>query len=348
MTLKHRIDTFVQLGSLFRMFGQDKPWEGYHSGLSKEEYNAFQLCIQQAHAWNGWFTQANVRKQLSELGEALQREHLEAWTSRYAIPDEGRRHTALITAGNIPLVGFHDMLCVLMAGHHLYVKVSSDDAKLTDGMLRLLQLLDDPLAARAHLVTEKLERFEAVIATGSNNTNRYFEYYFKDKPNLLRKNRTSVAVLEGDEDENELSLLGTDVFQYFGLGCRNVGKVFVPNDFDLDRLFRAFYTHHDIIHHNKYANNYDYHKAIFLMNGEKIWDNGFLLIKEDYSLHSPLGVLFVQRYNERSEVDDILNQITDELQCIVGRSYLPFGKSQSPMLDDYADGIDTMAFLLSL
>ena len=194
----------------------------------------------------------------------------------------------------------------------------------------------------------KLENFDAVIATGSNNTGRYFDYYFKNYPHIIRKNRHSIAVITGEESEEELNALGKDIFAYFGLGCRNVTKVYIPKGYDIDNIFKAIYPYHPIVNHNKYANNYDYNKAIWLMNQEQLLDNGFILFKEDDSIAAPTGTLFYSYYNSIDEVNNLLEAQKDNIQCIVGKSYIPFGKAQCPALNEYADGVDTMQFLVEL
>ncbi|MBY0487316.1 MAG: acyl-CoA reductase, partial [Flavobacteriaceae bacterium] len=198
----------------------------------------------------------------------------------------------------------------------------------------------------------KLENFDAVIATGSNNTARYFEFYFKDKPSIIRKSRNSVAVLTGNETHDDLVNLGEDIFRYFGLGCRNVSKLFVPKGYNFDAFFKAIYEQKDVIYYEKYANNYDYNKAVFLMSNFKLLDNEFLTIKEDTSYASPISSIFYEYYDA---VDDIKNQLekdAEQIQCIVSKNVIensiPFGQTQKPNLWDYADNVDTLAFLLEI
>lgn len=251
-------------------------------------------------------------------------------------------------AGNIPMVGFHDLLCVLISGHSAIVKLSSDDKILLPAVIRSLSKYEPKLAAKVSFAQGLLSGFDAVIATGSNNTSRYFEAYFGKYPNIIRKGRNSVAVLEGDETEEEMKLLAKDIFDYYGLGCRNVTKLYIPADFDLDRIFNGLFPFADIVNHNKYANNYDYHKSLWLLNREELLDNGFILLKEDTRIASPIGTLFYERYQDRSSLEELLASQMNQIQCVVGRSFLPFGQSQCPALNDYADGVDTMNFLQSL
>lgn len=350
-TVEQRIAGLVRVGAVCAEVGAGRPWPGHACGLTREEYDAFVHTVEAARHRNGWFTAENVRHALSAWGALLTTAELQAWTAAY--PDLARndrpvRTVGLILAGNIPLVGLHDLVCVLLSGHRARVKASSEDAGLTQGVLDLLRLLAPEAAARVELVADKLGAVDAVIATGSDNTARYFQHYFGHLPLVVRRNRTSVAVLDGTETPTELAALGEDVFRYFGLGCRNVGKVFLPADFDLDRLFGAIFPWKDIVLHGKYANNYDYHKALWLLDGVPLLENGFLLVKEDVALHSPVGALFVERYIDRAAVDQRLGAEAARIQCVVGHGQVAFGQAQAPGLTDYADGVDTMAFLLSL
>jgi hypothetical protein len=346
---KPLFDAFVQLGMLMDAIGQNQPWPGYGCGLSEEEYTRLKMVPEQVKASNGWFTEENVRHALRAWGELLRPESLGAWLAPYIDKPCGSGKTvALIMAGNVPLVGFHDLLCVLMSGHKALIKLSSEDDKLLPILVKILGTFCEEGNDSVRWAEGKLTSFDAVIATGSDNSARYFEYYFGSHPRIVRKNRTSVAVVTHETSDEELALLGEDIFRYFGLGCRNVTKMFVPKDFDLNRFFGAIYKWHPISTHNKYANNYDYHKAIWLLNEEPLLENGFLLLKEDQGLHSPVGSLFYERYESPAEVEQRLSVLKDEIQCVVSHGKTPFGKAQSPSLSEYADGIDTMAFLLKL
>jgi hypothetical protein len=252
-------------------------------------------------------------------------------------------------AGNIPLVGLHDALCVLLANHQLKAKVSTKDKSLMNLILETLALIAPEWSAKIE-APEKLNDIDILIATGSDNSARYFDYYFRDVKKILRKNRTSVAVLDGNETEEELKQLSDDIFLHYGLGCRNVTKLYIPKGFDLDRVFNAVFEYKDVINHNKYANNYDYNKAVYLLNKIELNENGFLLMKEDEGLHSPVGVLFYEYYENLSAVEEKLLDSAESIQAAVG-SYdklklVPFGKAQQPELWDYADGKDTMSFLM--
>lgn len=310
----------------------------------------FGSAIRAARAKNSWFTEENVRHAALGISRMLEKEAIMNWLSAYPQLDHGHEpHTVgIIMAGNIPFVGFHDLMCVLLSGNRATVKTASDDAGLTPALLELLARFAPELAAQVILTPGKLGKVDAVIATGSDNTARYFEHYFGHLPRIVRKSRTSVAVLDGTETDGELAALGEDVFRYFGLGCRNVGKLFIPQDFDLDRLFGALFPWKEIINHNKYANNYDYNKAVWLLDRVPIVENGFLILKEDNTLSSPVASLYYERYAERSAVEARLKEEEQRLQCVVGHGHLPFGEGQFPGPGDYADKVDTLAFLVKL
>ncbi len=348
--LAARLSAFGQLGHVLGLFGRNVPWPGHSCGATEEEYTAFNSALVRARALNGWFTEEEARHAATALSSMLEPQALQRWSGRY--PRLGEAHqertVGIIMAGNIPFVGFHDLLCVLISGHRAVVKTASDDAGLTPAILQLLACFSPELAARVQVVPGKLGGVDALIATGSNNTARYFEHYFADMPRIVRKGRTSVAVLDGTETPEELAVLGEDVFRYFGLGCRNVGKVFIPQGFDLNRLFAAFFPWKGIINHNKYANNYDYNKAVWLLDRAPITENGFLIMKEDAALNSPVASLYYQHYEDRSVVEARLKEEEQRLQCIIGHGHLPFGSSQFPGPGEYADNVDTMRFLREL
>ena len=253
-------------------------------------------------------------------------------------------------AGNIPLAGFHDLLSILVSGHALMAKLSSKDSVLPTFLADKLVEIEPKFAPAISLVP-RLRGFDAVIATGSDNSARYFQYYFGKYPHIIRKNRTSCAILEGTENDEELRLLGKDVFSYFGLGCRNVSKIFVPEDFDPVRLVNAWDVYVDIIHHHKYHNNYDYQKSILLVNKIPFYDSGFVILQENEKLVSPISVVYLQRYTNLDALTTHLDEIEEKVQCIVGKTRpanVPFGQAQEPELWDYADAVDTMKFLEEL
>lgn len=349
-SLAARTAAFIQLGNALRSFAEDATWSGHACGLTEVEYLSFDAAIRSARAKNGWYTEENVRHAALGISRMLEEGGLMDWLAGYPRLEKAHEpHTVgIIMAGNIPFVGFHDLLCVLLSGNRATVKTASDDAGLTPALLELLARFSPDLAAQVTLTPGKLGKVDAMIATGSDNTARYFEHYFGHLPRIIRKSRTSVAVLDGTETEAELAALGEDVFRYFGLGCRNVGKLFIPQDFDLDRLFGALFPWKDIIDHNKYANNYDYNKAVWLLDSVPIIENGFMILKEDKALNSPVASLYYERYADRSAVEARLDEDEQRLQCIVGHGHLPFGEGQFPGPGDYADKVDTLAFLLHM
>lgn len=304
----------------------------------------------QAHRENPWFTLKFQTWAFKNWAELLTEEKLSAWLSHYSFQNKGKK-VGLILAGNIPLVGFHDIISVILSGNFAQIKCSSKDKVIIPFLLKIWQKFSGETLAFE--IVEKLENFDAVIATGSNNTARYLEYYFKDYKKIIRKNRTSIAILDGTETHAELKLLANDIFTYFGLGCRNVTKLFISKDFPLERLFQNFMAYSDIINHHKYANNYDYNKAIYLLNQEKFWDNNFVMLKEDEALFSPLSVINFSRYVNLESVENFVRAENDNIQCIVGKNQynfktISFGSAQQPALDSYADDIDTLKFLQTL
>ncbi len=308
--------------------------------------------IDQAIHYNGWFTRENIVFSFQQWSEALTEENLKLWLGEYDLSNSGGKTVGIVMAGNIPLVGFHDFLSVLISGHKVLVKQSGNDRQLLPIIANYLQHLDSRYEERINFVTEKMENFDAVIATGSDNTARYFEYYFKEKPSIIRKNRNSVAILTGKETKEELSKLGEDIFRYYGLGCRNVSKLYVPENYDFDTFFKAIYDWNPIINQAKYSNNYDYNKAVYLMSEFKLLENGFLMLKEDKNFGSPIATLFYEYFQNEEELDKMLKADSEKLQCVVKKEAekdeVAFGQTQKPKLWDYADNVDTIDFLLNL
>jgi hypothetical protein len=315
-------------------------------------FEEFEQLIQLSQSHNGWYTPEQVYFSIQSWAKALTKENLDQWTSSYDFTIAESKTIALILAGNIPLVGFHDFISVLISGHNVLIKTSSNDQHLLPFLAKYLITFEPQLAQKITFVEGKLENFDAVIATGSNNTARYFEYYFKDKPSIIRKNRNSVAVLNGQETKEQLIALGEDIFRYFGLGCRNVSKLFVPKGYSFDAFFEAIFEYQDVIHYEKYANNYDYNKAVFLMSNYKLLDNGFLTLKEDSSHASPISSVFYEYYDSLVEIQKRLKTEAETIQCIVSNNLvqnsIPFGQTQRPQLWDYADHVDTISFSLTI
>lgn len=305
-----------------------------------------------AYAKNKWFDEQNIRLAFSGLENYLTEKSLNNWLANYKIQNPKAKNIGVILAGNIPLVGFHDMLCVLMSGNVLWAKLSAKDDFLTQELINLL-LEVEPRFSEQIEIREQIKNADAYIATGSDNSARYFEYYFSNFPRIIRKNRTSCAVINGNETTEELHHLGNDVFQYFGLGCRNVSKLFLPKGYNFDKLLDSFHAFAHLAQNNKYANNYDYTKAIYLLNKEPHLDSGFLLLRETDSLVSPTGVLFYEYYEDEKSLQKVIDSQKDKIQCIVSsraefENSFAFGEAQKPTLSDYADGEDTMRFLLNL
>ena len=347
--LEDRKNALISLGRFLAQFGPEGQRDEHP--LNHDYCDAFATLLDHQFTKNAWFTPENVRFAVGAWGMALRADAVNEWF-QLEEPSEGlsNRKVGVIMAGNIPLVGMHDLLSVVASGHQLVAKLSSDDAHLIPVIGRLLEETAPALKGRLTFTEETLGEVDAVIATGSGNTARYFEYYFRDKPALIRRNRSSVAILNGSETPEELDGLADDVFRYFGMGCRSVSKVYVPEDYDLDQLFGAFYRFKDIIDNNKYANNYDYHKAIFLMNRDEITENGFVLLKQSEKLAAPVSTVFYEEYSDLDAVRNQLSSAKDELQCIVSKDsdwplHVAAGQTQRPELWEYADGVNIMKFL---
>jgi hypothetical protein len=269
---------------------------------------------------------------------------------RYPLQDDRDQTVGVVMAGNLPAVGFHDFMCVLLSGCRITAKLSSDDRLLIPAIAAMLVAIEPRFADRIHFTDGKMLPFEAIIATGSNNSARYFEYYFGKYPHIIRKSRTSIAILDGKETEADLKGLADDVFMYFGMGCRSVTKFMVPLDYDPVPFLNATAHWDNLIHHSKYLNNYEYSRAAFLVNSIAHFDTGYLLMRQENALHSPIGVLNFERYTNRESLMQSVNEQLENLQCIVARegiyegSVLP-GYAQKPGPMDYADNVDTMKFL---
>ena len=352
MTLETKKSVFVALGKFLKQFSESNTIKNSNV-LNNDLF--FDDCIKLIHlsqSHNGWYTPEQVYFSLQSWAEALSEENLDEWISSYDFNIVTPKNIALILAGNIPLVGFHDFLSVLISGHNVLVKTSSNDQHLLPFLAKYIIAIEPEFANKIAFVEGKLENFDAVIATGSNNTARYFEYYFKDKPSIIRKSRNSVAILNGEETKEQLIALGEDIFRYFGLGCRNISKLFAPKGYSFDAFFEAIFEYQDVIHYEKYANNYDYNKAVFLMSNFKLLDNGFLTIKEDLSYASPISSVFYEFYENLADLEKRLESESEQIQCIVSdnltKNSIPFGTTQSPKLWDYADNVDTISFLLTI
>lgn len=297
---------------------------------------------------NPWFTRESVNTAIMAIANMLDPVKMEPWLKQYEPTAATPRRIGIIAAGNIPMAGLHDVVCVLSSGHHALLRLSKSDRHLIPFIAKIFIHFLPVLGSRFHS-DEPLKQLDAVIATGSNNTSRYFEYYFGKIPHIFRKNRNSAAILTGMENEYDLLLLGRDIFTYFGLGCRNVSKLFVPEGYIFDEFFQSIIHYSSLMQHTRYMNNHDYHQALFLLNNEPILTNNFLILRSDSSLSSPVGVLHYETYRSIEELNQKLSALSDQLQCVVSKNGLiPFGKAQTPEIDDYADGVDTMSFLKNI
>jgi hypothetical protein len=354
-TLQDRIDAFVRLGDVLRLINNEGPSEdiGYDVLVSLENFNN---SIKESGV-NPWFTPDNLKYAISAWADALKNSSLEKWINPYREVLEKKDSTsniAVIMAGNIPLVGMHDFICTLLTGNHFIGKLSSNDKILIPAIAKILIQIEPAFASMITFTQERLNGFDAVIATGSNNTSRYFEYYFSGYPHIIRKNRNSVAILDGSEDDGELTGLATDICSYFGLGCRNVSKIFVPEGFDLLRILNAYQPYYDsLFSHFKYMNNYTYQKTILQMNQIPFYDNGVAILLESQAYSSPIAIVNFEYYDSMDGLTKQLQLDKEQIQCVASHSkYLPgavsLGSTQKPQLWDYADGIDTLQFLLNL
>jgi len=335
MKLEERLNTFIKLNQVLIEL----------SAIERAE------IIKQAANNNRWFNTSSVEQALSGLIHLTDPVKMKTWLTGYDLKPSKQKIIGLIMAGNIPFVGFHDLICVLLSGHKAAIKLSSQDLFLMQWIIRKLCEIEPAFIDQID-VCEQLKVMDAVIATGSNNTARYFDYYFGKYPHIIRKNRTSVAILNGKETDTELMKLGKDVFTYFGLGCRNVSKIWVPQDYHFLNLLDLWVSFKKVADNFKYHNNYEYNKSIYLVNGVNYLDTGFLLLTESEALTSPISVLYYQQYQNLTEVDQYLTQNQDKIQCIVSsqssRNFIPFGQTQVPDISDYADGMDVMRFLSTL
>ncbi|APY12724.1 acyl-CoA reductase [Seonamhaeicola sp. S2-3] len=352
MHLQERINAFIKLGDFLGQFSNKVITKQNNVELNDLFFDGFKHQLRLAEEHNGWFTTENIAFALNNWSNALTQANLTKWLSKYNFNEISPKKVAIIMAGNIPLVGFHDFLSVLISGHHVLVKQSSNDKQLLPYLAKYLEYVEPNFKGRISFTEEKIENFDAVIATGSNNTARYFEYYFKDKPSIIRNNRNSVAVLTGNETEDDLKNLSEDIFRYYGLGCRNVSKLFVPKNYNFDSFFKAIYHWHPIIEETKYANNYDYNKAVYLMSEFDMLENGFLMIKEDKSYASPIATVFYEFYDNANKLKEKLKFDEQHIQCIASNGFteneIAFGQTQKPQLWDYADSVDSVEFLLSI
>jgi hypothetical protein len=339
MTLEERIKSFSELGKILR-----DSLEGIPTVFSSE----IEDLINNQQQKNPWFTPGNVRMAIKAIADELTFENLVTWTNRYPELDNKKEilNVGVVMAGNIPLAGFHDFLSVLISGNSLTAKTSSKDQQLIVFVGRVLCMINPEFSNRISFTEGVLKGFDAFIASGSDNSSRYFEYYFGKYPHIIRKNRNSIGIVRGNETKEELSGLGSDIFSYFGLGCRSVSKIYVPDGYDINSLIAAWTEYDYIVNHNKYANNYDFNKAVFIVNRDEFIDAGFLLFVRSAAISSPVAVLYFEYYDSINNVYMEIGRNKNKIQCIVAENEIPFGKAQWPKLWDYADGTDTLDFLL--
>jgi len=349
---------FLETQTAFVKFGQFLTYylnNDYQSidSIALEDYIGFKQACTNAFQSNAWFTEKNIDYALVQWAKVLTEENLKKWLDQYKslIGSDQGSNIGVVLAGNLPIVGFHDFLCVLSSGNNFIGKLSSSDKYLLPAIAEILVKIEPQFKNKIKFTDERLTNFDAIIATGSNNSARYFEYYFAKFPHIIRKNRNGVAVLTGEE--KRLDLLAEDILRYFGLGCRNVSKLYVPQGYKFDELLGSMEQFEWISNHHKYRNNYDYNKSILLVNRVPHFDNGFVLLREESSISSPISVVHYEYYKDVEELNDSLDSQSEFIQCIISedrsvkKSLFP-GQSQQPNLWDYADGIDTMEFLLAL
>ena len=345
MNLNNRITLFVKLGRFFSDY--------INNNLESLEKNKFDKAINESILHNSFFSKKNILKSLLSWSNVLTKKSIDDFLSNYLIKNKKReKKIAIIMAGNIPLVGFHDFFCVIISGNFAVIKLSSKDSHLFKFILSFLVKENPDFSTKFDVVEKKLQIFDAVIATGNNISANQFELYFKKYPKIIRKNRHSIAILNGNETKKEIELLANDIFYYYGLGCRNVSKIFIPNNYNLDILFKSFVLWNEVINKNSYSNNYNYYRAIYLLNKEVFFDNGFVLLKESEKIGSPVGTIYFEYYKSDNQIKEMIKKNNEKIQCIVSNNNYPktikFGETQMPNLNDFADDIDTFNFLLKL
>ncbi len=307
-----------------------------------------EIFLEKVFFKNRWFIKKFVKSSLKNIANILNEENINKFLEPYIHMEKNKisKTAALVLAGNIPMVGFHDLFTVLISGNKVNLKLSSKDDILIKKVIDILIEIQPGFKNYIKIENSHLKNFDGIIATGSNNTARYFESYFRKYKNIIRKNRISFAILNGMESAEEIQNLGKDIFTYFGLGCRNVSKIFIPRNFNFSFLLENFKNFEFVKNHNKYKNNYDYNKAIFLLNNISHFDNGFVLLKEDKSFFSPISTIFYEFYDNLEKLEFNLQFKKEAIQCVVGSSLklknVNFGETQKPNLWDFADNIDTL------
>jgi hypothetical protein len=343
MNINRRIQLISDIGEFLKNYLDEN-----YDNNNDDKLVEFKDVITKAQSKNPWFTDANIKVNLTYWSKKLTKHNLNKWLSKYNLNNTSRKNIAIIMAGNIPLVGFHDFICVFLSGHNSIIKLSNSDSCIIPFLTDLMKLPSERIVYSDSF----LKDYDGVIATGSDNTSRYFDYYFKNKRSIIRKNRNSIAILNGEESDDDLKSLSQDIFTYFGLGCRNVSKLYVPKNYNFDLFFNSIFCYKELINNHKYANNYDYNKAIYLMSEYKFLDNGFFIVKEGNEMHSPISTINFEYYDNVSILKEKINLEDDNIQCIVSniefKGKVNFGETQNPSLNQYADNIDVMRFLLTI
>ena len=343
MNINRRIQLISDIGEFLKNY-LDENYDNNNDNKLVE----FKDVIIKAQSKNPWFTDANIKVNLTYWSKKLTKHNLNKWLSKYNLNNTSRKNIAIIMAGNIPLVGFHDFICVFLSGHNSIIKLSNSDNCIIPFLTDLMKLPSERIVYSDSFLKE----YDGVIATGSDNTSRYFDYYFKNKRSIIRKNRNSIAILNGEESDDDLKSLSQVIFTYFGLGCRNVSKLYVPKNYNFDLFFNSIFCYKELINNHKYANNYDYNKAIYLMSEYKFLDNGFFIVKEGNEMHSPISTINFEYYDNVSILKEKIYLEDDNIQCIVSniefKGKVNFGETQNPSLNQYADNIDVMRFLLTI
>ena len=343
MNINRRIELISDIGEFLKNY-LDEDFDN----STDDKLVKFKDIITKAQSKNPWFTDENIKVNLTYWSNKLTKHNLNKWLSKYNLNNISRKNIAIIMAGNIPLVGFHDFICVFLSGHNSVIKLSNSDNFILPFLTDLMKVSSERIVYSDSF----LKDYDGVIATGSDNTSRYFDYYFKNKRSIIRKNRNSIAILNGEESDDDLKSLSQDIFTYFGLGCRNVSKLYVPKNYNFDLFFNSIFGYKELINNHKYANNYDYNKAIYLMSEYKFLDNGFFIVKEGNEMHSPISTINFEYYDNVSILREKINLEDDNIQCIVSniefKGKVDFGETQNPSLNQYADNIDVMSFLLTI
>ncbi|MDC1371152.1 acyl-CoA reductase [Flavobacteriaceae bacterium] len=343
MNINRRIQLISDIGEFLKNYLDEN-----YDNNNDDKLVEFKDVITKAQSKNPWFTDVNIKVNLTYWSKKLTLHNLNKWLSKYNLNNTSRKNIAIIMAGNIPLVGFHDFICVFLSGHNSIIKLSNSDSCIIPFLTDLMKLPSERIVYSDSF----LKDYDGVIATGSDNTSRYFDYYFKNKRSIIRKNRNSIAILNGEESDDDLKSLSQDIFTYFGLGCRNVSKLYVPKNYNFDLFFNSIFCYKELINNHKYANNYDYNKAIYLMSEYKFLDNGFFIVKEGNEMHSPISTINFEYYDNVCILKEKINLEDDNIQCIVSniefKGKVNFGETQNPSLNQYADNIDVMRFLLTI